>query len=144
MSRSSRFDPAERDDEVAEVRDAYRERPGISGQVEQALAERENAKAYGADTSGPDKRLRQLGHTRQKRTRPEAAEERRGAAEEKGGGEEQRREPPEGRSARPKDTAGTGAGDSSFGGEDGGSVAAKGGKQQAAGGSPPRTEPKGK
>jgi hypothetical protein len=143
MSDTRRYDPGDRDDEVAEVRDAYRERPGISGQVEQALAERENAVAYGADTSGPDKRLRQLGHTRQKRTRPEAAEARREDAEEKGGGEEQRREPPEGRAARPKDTAAAAGNPTAKGAGSGTDKAAGDGKQQA-GGSPPRGDSKGK
>jgi hypothetical protein len=47
--------------EVAEVRARYVGEPGKGQLVEEALAERANLLAYGGDTSGPDKRLAELG-----------------------------------------------------------------------------------
>jgi hypothetical protein len=124
--------PEERDDEAAAVREQYADRPGLSGQIEQALAERANAVAYGTSTAGPDKRLRQLGHAaRQRRSRPEAAEERKAAA---GDGEEARREPPEGRQSRPKDTAAAAGPATAAGSAPAGKGDTPGGKQKAAGG----------
>jgi hypothetical protein len=48
-------------DEVAEVRAHYVNEAGKGQLVETALAERANLLAYGGDTSGPDKRLAELG-----------------------------------------------------------------------------------
>jgi hypothetical protein len=62
-------------DEVAEVRARYVNEPGKGQLVEEALAQRANLLAYGGDTSGPDKRLAELGW--------EPADERRKAAEKR-------------------------------------------------------------
>jgi hypothetical protein len=129
--------------EHEEIRGAYAGRPGVGAQVEQALAERANDEAYGADTSRPDKILGQLGETaRQARERSAAAAARRAAAKENDG--EARHEPPEGRQTRPEATTAA-PGPATAGGDSGAAgVTAKGGKQQAAGGSPPRGDSKGK
>lgn len=86
--------------EIDEVREHYADRPGEGHLVEAALGERENAKAQGGDTAGPDRRLADLGWP-PKRNRAEAASARKEAAADDGGA---RKQAPEGRQAPPKET----------------------------------------
>ena len=87
-------------DEVAEVRAHYASEAGKAGLVEEALAERANALAYGNDTSDPDARLAALGWVPADK-RAQAAQERAKAAAE---GEDRaaRARPPAGRTAPPR------------------------------------------
>jgi hypothetical protein len=83
-------------DEVADVRARYVNEAGKGQLVEEALAQRANLLAYGGDTSGPDKRLAELGwEPADKRA---AAAEKRAAAAREEDDRVARGRPPAGRS----------------------------------------------
>jgi hypothetical protein len=67
-----------------EIREKYADRPGISGQVEHLMGERENAEAYGQDelVAQLDEQLAGFGHT------PASVRAARKAAAEKAAGDE--------------------------------------------------------
>jgi hypothetical protein len=92
--------------EVADVRARYAGEPGKGQLVEVALAERANLLAYGGDTSGPDKRLAELGWEPADK-RAAAAEKRAEAAAAEGEAEARaaRGRPPVGRGGPPRQAA---------------------------------------
>jgi len=91
------------DEDLAAAAAQFALEPGKVQLAAQALGERENAQAYGNDTSGPDKILKGLRFA-------EAAQRRRAAAREaaKAAGEDPRRRPPAGRRPPARETASKG------------------------------------
>ena len=94
------------DEDLAAAAAQFALEPGKVQLAAQALGERENAQAYGNDTSGPDKVLKGLGFA-------EAAQRRRAAARAaaKASGDEpgERARPPAGRKTPAEAKAATGA-----------------------------------
>lgn len=52
--------------ETDKVREQYADEPGVGGQVEQYLGQRENTEAYGGDTGPIDQTLKDLGYPNRK------------------------------------------------------------------------------
>lgn len=71
-------------DEQGKVRERFAEEPGVGGQVERLLGERENTVAYGGDTEGLDQQVRDLGYPDPKTAARQRAQQARQAARDAG------------------------------------------------------------